>query len=461
MKKLLICLAMVPGLIGVAHAANLMDVYQMAEQQDPKLQEAKHQLDAQKTQIGQARGQLLPSVDLSANEQWNNQKLTVDSSGGFAFPGGTYDYSSNGYTLQLTQPLFNMPAFRTYGQSKQVVRQAQVQYQAAQQNLILRVANAYFNILLAQDELQTAEAQRQALLKQLDQAKREFQVGTASKVDVDEAQARYDQSDSSVISARNQVQVARRQLAQIVGQPVTSLAGLTGKLPLQSPKPEKMQAWIQSARKNNLSVVAQREGVKIARSNVSIQKGSWYPTLNAVAFRDRATSNSFGNTRTTTTTNAVGVQLNWNLFSGGTRHYKIKQAAAQLSQSQSTLVDDMRQAEFSASQAYLNLENSISQIKANRQSLKSSQTSLASTKIGRRVGTRTIVDVLNALQQVYNAQSKLYQARYNYLINRLQLKQAVGQLQVSDLRGINALLGPEGASSQGPSAQDNGSGGGQ
>lgn len=449
MRKLVICLSMLLGLVGVARAANLMDVYQMALQQDPKLQEAKHQLAAQKTQIGQARGQLLPSMDLSANTQWNKEDIQVDHAGGFQFPGGGHQYNSNGYTLQLTQPLFNMPAFRTFNQSKQVVRQAEIQYQAAQQSLILRVANAYFNVLLAQDELQTARAERQALLKQLDQAKREFQVGTASKVDVDEAQARYDQSDSSVISKRNQVQVARRQLAQIVGQPVTSLAGLTGKLPLQSPEPAKMQDWVQQARKGNLSVLAQREGVKIARSSLSIQKGNRYPTLSAVAFRDRATTDTFGTTRTTTTTNAVGLQLNWNLFSGGTRHYKIKQAAAQLSQSQSTLLDDIRQAEFNASQAYLNVQNSISQIKANRQSLKSSQTSLNSTKIGRRVGTRTIVDVLNSLQQVYTAQSNLYQARYNYLIYRLQLMQAVGQLQVSDLRGINSLLGP--SSSKGPS----------
>lgn len=444
MNKLVICLSMLLALTGVAHAANLMDVYHMALQQDPKLQEAEHQLQAQKTQIGQAKGLLLPSIDVSGNVQYNNENLSSSN----PLYGGSHSYNSNGYTLQLTQPVFNMQAFRAYGQAKDVVKQAEIQYHVAQQSLILRVANAYFNVLLSQDELQTAEAQRQALLKQLEQAKREFQVGTASKVDVDEAQARYDQSESGVISARNQVQVARRQLTEIVGQPVPSIARLTGKLPLQSPKPATMHAWTERASQDNLSVIAQREGVKIARSSLAVQKASWYPTVSAFASRSRSDTNVFGSTRLTTTANAVGLQMKWNLFSGGTRHYKIKQAAAELSKSQSTLLDAMRQAEFSASQAYLNVENSISEIKADRQSLKSSQTSLASTKIGRRVGTRTIVDVLNALQQVYTAQSKLYQARYKYLINRLELKQAVGQLSARDLQGVNSLLGAAGAQQQ-------------
>ncbi len=450
MKKLVICLLTLLGLTGVARAANLMDVYHMALQQDPTLQEARDQLQAQKTKIGQAKGLLLPSVDLSGNLQWNNEHL---SSSEPAYNKGSESYTNKGYTLQLTQPVFNMQAFRAYGQSKDVVKQAVIQYQSAQESLILRVANAYFNVLLAQDDLKTAEAERQALLKQLEQAKREFQVGTASKVDVDEAQARYDQSESAVISARNKIQVSHRQLTKIVGQPVPSIARLTGKLPLQSPKPADMHAWTQRASQDNLAVIAQREGVKIARSTLSVQKASWYPTLSAFASRSRSDTNLFGSIPVTTTTNAIGLQMKWNLFSGGTRHYKIKQAAAELSKSQSTLLAAMREAEFSASQAYLNVQNSISQIKANRQSLKSSETSLASTKIGRRVGTRTIVDVLNALQQVYTAKSNLYQARYRYLINRLELEQAVGQLSSKNLQGINTLLGPSASGGNAGSSQ--------
>lgn len=447
MKKILLCLLCV-GFATSASAADLVDIYNLAKARDPVIAEALHQFEAQQTQIGQARGVLLPQVGLSANTQWNDADTDLKGTpppifNSFGGLGGSRQYNSNGYTLQLTQPLFNMEAFERFGQSKDVVKQAELQYALAQQDLIMRVANAYFNVLLAQDNLRVARAQKKALLEQLNQAKRRFQVGTASATDRDEAQSRYDLARSDAIAARNQLAISRQQLQRIVGQRVPDLAPLNKSIPLQMPTPANMQAWVDQARQSNLQVLASRAGVDVSRGALDATKGTRYPTVDVVAFHDQQTGPQFG-VRQKTTTNAIGLQLNWNLFSGGTRYYQVKQAAAQVNQSESSLVDSMRGAVLDASQAYLQVQNSVAQVEALTQALASSRTSLESTQVGLRVGTRTFVDVLDSLQQVYSSQTDLLQARYTYLINRLQLKEAVGSLGLDNLRTINSMLSETG-----------------
>lgn len=435
------------GVGSAASAADLVDIYQVAKNRDPAIAAAEAQLEGQETQIGQARGVLLPQLDLSASTQWNQENIEYDSPPPVSFGsrGGDEDYNSNGYSLQLTQALFNMEAFARYDQAQSVVQQARLSFDLAQQDLILRVADAYFSVLLAQDTLQTAQAETKALLEQLNRAQRAFEVGTASAVDVDQARARFDLARAREIEARNQVAIAREQLQSIIGQPVIALADLQDDIPLERPTPSDMTAWVEQARQSNLLVLAQRAGVEIARSELDARQGDRYPTISLIAFHDRQRGNAFTGARATTTTDAIGLQLNYNLFSGGTRYYQIEEAAAQVNQSEYNLVDAMRDASLNASQSFLAVQNSISQVKALQQALASSRTALESTRVGQRVGTRTFIDVLDALQQLYTARRDLLSARYSYLINRLQLKAAVGTLDGTDLRLINTLLVPPGS----------------
>ncbi len=447
MKKAIIFCALLAAFMTTASAEDLIDIYNLAKQRDPVIAEARAQLEAQRTQTGQARGGLLPQLGLTANTRWNHVDSDLNGTPPaelepFVGNGGSSEYNTNGYALQLTQPLFDVQAFANFQQSKDVVKQAELQFALAQQQLLLRVATAYFNVLQARDNLRVARAEQKALLEQLNQAKRRFQVGTASATDRDAAQAQFDLARSSAIAARNQLAIAREQLQRIIGQRVADLATLKKNIPMEEPQPADMQTWVDQARQANLQVLASRAGVEISRGALSTTKGTRYPTLDIVASHGRQKGRQFGLDQTTTS-DVIGLQLNWDIFSGGTRYYQIKQAAAEVTQSESSLVDSIRGAALNASQAYLEVQNSVSQVQALTQALRSSQTSLQSTRVGQEVGTRTFVDVLNALEQVFSAQSNLLQARYTYLTNRLQLKAAVGELSIDNLQTINSMLTSE------------------
>jgi len=422
-----------------ADASNLMDIYHQALTSDAALASAKAAYQAGLEKLPQGRAQLLPNVNLSANSTWN--QMDIQYRGPSSFSGGQLNYNSNGATLSLSQPIYRRQNWALYEEGKLQGAQAEMQYATAQQDLILRVAQAYFDALLAQDAVALAKAQNQAISEQLAQAKMNFEVGTATITDTHEAQARYDLGNASEIAARNDLELKLRALEKIIGKLPQSLAALVTSMPLQGPEPTDMAMWVEAAQQNNLQVQVQRAAVEIANQEVARNRGGHHPTLDLVAsYSDTgATGSNFGVGNDTKAT-AIGLQLNLPLYQGGATSSRVREAVANQEKARQDLEQTVRQIALTTREAYFGVTSGISQVKALEQALISSQSSLDSTKLGLEVGVRTNVDLLNAQQQLYSTKRDLYMARYSYLLSRLKLKSAAGTLAEDDLQQVNQWL---------------------
>lgn len=416
----------------VLHAENMMDAYREAQNHDAVFASAKAAHRAGLEKLPQGRSLLLPSVNLSADTTENSVKREgVDR----------MNYNSYGYTLSLSQPIFRKQNFAQYEQSKQQVTQAEVQLAIAKQDLILRVAQAYFDALLAQDNVAFASSYKTSISEQLAQAKRNFEVGTATITDTHEAQARFDLATSQEIAARNDLEVKKFALQKVIGRIPSNLSRLNEKLPLKTPEPNDMEQWVASSEQQNLQYQIQQAAFEIANQEVERNRGGHYPTLDVVASYRDANNASLnfgigGNTQST----AIGLQLNLPIFSGGSTSSKVREAVANQDKAREDLEDTRRQVELQTRQAFLGVTSGEAQVRALEQALVSTQSSLDSTKLGFEVGVRTSVDVLNAQQQLFSAKRDLSQARYAYIMNQLKLKSAVGTLGEADLEQVNSLL---------------------
>ncbi|BCB25341.1 outer membrane protein [Sulfurimicrobium lacus] len=439
MKRLASALLLSAAFASFAEASDLMDIYSQALTSDSALASAKAAYQAGQEKLPQGRALLLPSVNLSANSTWN--KTDIQYRGPSSFAGGQRDYNSNGATLSLSQPIYRPQNWALYQEGKLQSAQAEIQYTTAQQDLILRVAQAYFDALLAQDAVALAKAQLQSISEQLAQAKMNFEVGTATITDTHEAQARYDLGTASEIAALNSLELKQRALERIIGKLPQSLAVLATSMPLQGPEPADMTKWVEAAEQNNLQVQIQRAAVEIANQEVARNRGGHHPTLDLVAsYSDTgATGSSFG-VGNDTKASAIGLQLNLPLYQGGAISSRVREAVANQEKARQDLEQTVRQTALTTREAYFGVTSGISQVKALEQALVSSQSSLDSTKLGLEVGVRTNVDVLNAQQQLYSTKSELYKARYNYLLSRLRLKSAAGTLAEDDLQQVNRWL---------------------
>ncbi|MEW5942472.1 MAG: TolC family outer membrane protein [Pseudomonadota bacterium] len=422
------------------HAANLLDIYREAQQQDAAFASARAAWQAGLEKLPQGRALLLPTVTSSANTTWNEQDIHYR--GATSFPGGRRNYNSNGITLSLSQPIYRKQNFAQYQQGKSQAEQAEVQFAGARQDLILRVAQAYFDVLLAQDNVALAGAQKAAISEQLAQAKRNFEVGTATITDTHEAQARYDLTVSQEIAALNDLEIKKRALQKIIGKIPEQLAGLREKLPLKQPEPGDMNKWVEAAEQQNLQVLIQRAAAEIANQEVERNRAGHYPTLDAVAtYSDTSASASTFGAGSDTRASAIGLQLNLPIYQGGAVNSRVREAVANQEKARQDLEQSLRQTALDTRQAFLGVTSGMAQVQALEQALVSSQSSLDSTKLGLEVGVRTNVDVLNAQQQLYSTKRDLSQARYNYLISQLKLKAAVGTLAEEDLQQVNQWLG--------------------
>lgn len=420
------------------HAENLLDVYRLAKTRDAVYGAAQAAYRAGLEKLPQGRALLLPSIGLSANTTYNEMDNRYD--GYSYFNNGRMSYNSNGYTLSLTQPVYRKQNFAQYQEAKLQVVQAEAQLAAAKQDLMVRVAQAYFDVLLARDNVALAAAQKKAIAEQLAQAKRRFEVGTATIVDTNEAQSRYDLTASQQISAENDLEVKRRALQQIINQMPGRLAAVSEKLPLTLPEPDDMDKWVATAEQQNPQIEVQRAAWEIAGREVERNRGGHYPTLDLVAsYSDNNTSGgTYGAVESTN--KAIGLQLNLPLYQGGAVSSRVREAVANREKARQDLDNARRQADLQTRQAFLGVTSGAAQVRALQQALVSSRTSLDSTKLGFEVGVRTNVDVLNAQQQLYSAKRDLLQARYNFIMSQLKLKAAVGTLREADLEQVNRWL---------------------
>ncbi|WP_067581716.1 TolC family outer membrane protein [Endozoicomonas ascidiicola] len=437
-------LAALAGAVLNVHAAvpsqvNLMDVYNLALENDAQLAAAKASMMATQEGVNQSRAGLLPTLGLTANTQYN--KTTTEYESGSDTDS---DYNSHGWGARLTQPLFNMNSWYTYDQAKSVGDQASAVYANAQQQLILRVSEAYFSVLSSEDALLTAKAQERALKQQLDQTRERYNVGLIAETDVLDALAAYDNARVARIQADNQVSVSYESLRTIVNQDVTNIAHMDKTMPVVAPAPSMPDEWVNSALTNNLSLKASREGLMAAETNVKAKRSGHAPTVNAFASYNYSSTNSDQNKQLSATGDGdqtvFGLQVDLPIFSGGATSSITRQAGYQLEQAQKNYDQQLRDTNATTRNLLRTTISDVDQVQANCQVITSSESALKATQSGYEVGTRNITEVLDAQQRLYSSISNYLNARYNFIVNTLKLKQMAGTLSPADLEELNKWM---------------------
>ncbi len=431
LKALAAALAL--GAAAPSFALDLMQAWRAALASDAQLASARSQLEATRERVPQARAGLLPAVNATAAVM----PQSVDPS-----VGPSRDFTARTYAIQLSYPLLRLQNVESFEQSKLQVAAGEAQYAQATQDLALRLSQAYFDVLAAQDNLDTLRAQMRAISEQLAAARRNFEVGTATITDQQEAQARYDLASAQEIAARNDLEVRRAALAQLIGQPVGELDVLRPGLALEGPQPAREADWVRDARDNNLAVQQQRIAGEIARREIDRQRYGHYPTVDVVGSLQRAENAAYNFVGMRTDSAVLGLQLSIPIYAGGGIEARVREATASHARSQSDLENARRQAEQGARQAYLGLNSGLAQVNALEAAERSSRLALESNLLGYQVGVRINIDVLNAQQQLYSTQRDLARARYDALLNGLRLKATAGALGEADVAQVNALLAP-------------------
>lgn len=410
-------------LISGVIADDLRDIYDQAKSNDAQYRAAGYTLEASREAKPLAKSGLLPQVVLNAGTTWGNG----DSYSGLNNTGSA--------SLDLTQPLFNRGNFMQYKQADSVVAKAEAEYTTEEQGLIIRVAEAYFNVLAAEDNLRFTRSETKAIYNQLDQAKQRYEVGLIAITDVHEAQASYDNARSNQIQANNELDNAREALRVIVGGgSIGELAKLKPSIPLRRPNPSSLDYWSKQALENNPSVSAAHQAVEIARKEVEVKKSGHYPTLDLVA------SKSAPSTGTDFSDEMIGLQLTLPIYLGGSVSSNVRKTRHELKAALESYEGQKRLANRQVRDAYRGVESAISQVKALQASTVSAQSALDATTAGYEVGSRTLVDVLIAQRNLFGARSNYASARYQYVLNGLYLRQAAGNLSESDLDDVNKLL---------------------
>ena len=428
---------------GQAGSADLVQVLRDALANDAQYASARAARDAGLEVLPQGRAGLLPTISASASAQYSD--LDIDFRG--ALPNSSRSGTSNAITFSLTQPLFNRNNQIVYEEAGFRVAQVQAVFSQATQDLIVRVAQGYFDVLASQDSLAFIQAQKKAISEQLAQAKRNFEVGTATITDTHEAQARYDLAVSQEILAQNDLEIKKRALQQIVGKSPDRLVPLKPKVTINLPKPATMEEWASAAETRSYPVQVQQAALELAVREIERSRAGHLPTLNLVGNIGRnsqnVSSSGASNTPTDSTSMVIGLQLAIPIYSGGSVSSQVRQALASREKAQQDLESSRRAAALSARQAFLGVTNGVAQVKALEAALVSSQSALESNKLGYEVGVRINIDVLNAQQQVFSTQRDLSKARYDAIVNGLKLKAAAGSLSDNDIEEINRLLGSE------------------
>ena len=431
MQFKLLTLALTLSLAPAAQATNLSDVFRDAQAYDAQYASARAANQAGQEKAVQGRSGLLPNVSLGGNLRYNEVKSSL--------PGGDADFDSNGFSVNASQPLFRKQNWVQYEQGKGQAKIAEVQFKAAEQDLILRTAQAYFDVLQSQDNIAFINAQKAAISEQLASAKRNFEVGTATITDTHEAQARYDLAIAEEIAEQNSLNIRSRALEKLIGKPAGSLDALIDNKLLQA-EAGSIDDWAERAGKGNLQAEIQRLAKAIADQEVERNRAGHYPTLDAVAGYVLSNGQNFGTTQVDTRTASVGLELNLPIYQGGLVNSRVREAVANQEKARQDLEAATRDASQQARQAWLNVSSGVARVRALEQALTSTKAQLDSTKLGLQVGVRTSLDVLNAEQQVLSARRDLAGARYAYLLAGLSLKAAVGTLSPADLAEIDQHL---------------------
>ncbi|HEX4524556.1 MAG TPA: TolC family outer membrane protein [Casimicrobiaceae bacterium] len=431
------------GALSPASAEDLLQIYRDALASDPVLASARANWVATQENVPQARAGLLPNVGLAANATYEDfyEKIHVDPP-----PTIREGFPQTGYTVSASQPLYRPQNSIALSQAKQQVGQSDFVLSSAQQDLIVRVTQAYFDVLLALFNIELTESQKAAVSENLAQAKRNFEVGTATITDTNDAQAKFDQIVAQEIAARTDLDNKLAALRAILGRLPRDLKRFGGKFDPRLPSPNALEPWIEQALSQNLQVRIAQANFDIASLEVDRQRAGHYPTIDLVASFNQAYAGGSASTQLSSSAAfdsrlaQIGVQLNVPLYQGGAIESRVRQAVANQDRARQDLETARRSAQLQAQTSFSGVTSGVAQIRAFEQALASAQVSYDSNKLGLEVGVRTNLDVLNQQQQVFQTRFNLAQAYYNFLISELRLKQAVGTLSEADVERINRDL---------------------
>jgi outer membrane protein len=444
----------------IASAADLVAVYQRALQNDPQLREAEANRLAALESKPQALAALLPQINgsgLASKERDTGSSNLVESVNlpgqpplleSFPFTGHTITHSHK-YGVDLKQNIFRWENWVALQRADAQVAQAEADYQAAQQDLISRVAQRYFDVLASQDDLDAQEGALASVSRQLEQAEKRYEVGLIAITDVQEARASHDSSAAAVIAAKRQLASTRELLREITGDLFETLARPIEPFELTNPDPISEDRWVEMALQQNLSLVSSRLAADIARENVSSARGGHFPSLDLVASGYKVDNNGnsintdgspYGSSTLDQRQRSIGIQLTFPLYSGGMVSSQVRQAVYQHRAAKERVERVARQTEHDARDSYLGVLSEISRVKALRRAVESNATALNATEAGYEAGTRTAVDVVESRRLWIQAQTDYSRSRYDYMINVLKLQQAAGILSEQSLNQLNALL---------------------
>ena len=428
------------GLIGLFAASpvlamNLIETYEKAISYDSGIASARASFEAQQAASDISRSKLLPQLGASADANY------TDSNG----PSQNVDYTTLGFGLQLTQPVFRADAWFNYDASKFQTDSARAQYHLAQQQLILDVASAYFDVLRAQDTVTTLRATETAIQRQYDQAQERFDVGLIAITAVYEARATFDDSRSQRIAAENSLNIAREQLARLTGEYTEQLENLRQNFPLNPPEPMSPDLWESTALEQNWSIQSAIFDLKASEKNLKAAKAGQYPTVDLQASYGKSdvsglNGGSIIQSNGTTTQGVIGLTLNVPLYTGGGIQAGVRQQRSLLTVAEESLNTVRRDVRVDTRSRFLTINNNIQTAAALDQTIISRRSALDATRAGYDVGTRNIVEVLDAERAYYVALRDFANARYDYVVNSLKLKQSAGTLSPQDLVELNNWL---------------------
>ncbi|AXK55306.1 MULTISPECIES: TolC family outer membrane protein [Pseudomonas] len=448
LRKLSLAVAVSCASNGMAWAAeaplttktDLVSVYQEAVDNNADLAAARAQYGAQKEVVPQARAGLLPN--LSAGADMSNTRTRFDE------PSMTSTRSGNVYQATLAQPLFRADRWFQLQAAKDINEQASLQLSATEQNLILQSAENYFAVLRAQDNLASTKAEEAAFKRQLDQSNERFDVGLSDKTDVLQSQASYDTARANRILAQRQVDDAFEALITLTNREYNAIQGIVHTLPVLAPTPNDAKAWVDTAAKQNLNLLASNYAVSAAEETLKQRKAGHAPTLDAVAQYKKGDNDALGFSNPNPLTRygsdveqrSIGLQLNIPIYSGGLTSSQVRESYSRLSQTEQQRESLRRQVVENTRNLHRAVNTDVEQVQARRQSIISNQSAVEATEIGYQVGTRNIVDVLDAQRQLYTSVRNYNNSRYDYILDNLRLKQAAGTLNPGDLQDLSRYL---------------------
>lgn len=449
LRKLSLALAVsyaTNGLVWAAEAplttkTDLVSVYQEAVDNNADLAAARAQYGAQKEVVPQARAGLLPN--LSAGADINNVRTQLDQ------PAATVNRDAHSWRATLSQPLFRADRWFQLQAAEAVNEQAALQLSATEQNLILQSAENYFAVLRAQDNLASTKAEEAAFKRQLDQSNERFDVGLSDKTDVLQSQASYDTARANRILAQRQVDDAFEALITLTNRQYNSIQGIVHTLPVLPPAPNDAKAWVETAGRQNLNLLASNYAVTAAEETLKQRKAGHAPTLDAVAQYEKGDNDALGFSNPSAfgqpyhgdvSQRTVGLQLSIPLYSGGLTSSQVRESYSRLGQTEQQREGLRRQVVENTRNLHRAVNTDVEQVQARRQSIISNQSAVEATEIGYQVGTRNIVDVLDAQRQLYTSVRNYNNSRYDYILDNLRLKQAAGTLNPGDLQDLARYL---------------------